>query len=73
MSTTTVTARARVRTTDGRLYDASVTLDRRWAHLEGVHRLSRHGDGYAATAVSDLTIPARRLAWIRWGAAEAAL
>ena len=68
----TTAGQARVRTVDGRLYDAHVTVDRWWARLDGARRLSRHGDGYAATLVGDITIPATRIESIRWLAQERA-
>lgn len=67
----TATGRARVRTTDGKLYAATVRLDgQTWVHLEEARRLTRHGDGWAGTPVANITIPARRIDSIRWLANE---
>ena len=62
---TTAPTSARVKTHDGRLYDARLTFESQWAHLADARRLSRHLDGYVATEVGNVTLPAKSIRWIK--------
>lgn len=66
MNVTATSASARVRTVDGKLYEANVRLEAPWAHLTDARRLTRHGEEFAVAAAGDLTLRAQDVVWIRW-------